>query len=576
LNLIDYFNRPSTKRQKQYEAVRAFVIDNLSAEDIATKFNYSINTVYTLIRDAKKGKLQLFPVLKLGPTHRQASNIEIEKVIQLRQKNFSVTDIYQELSKEGIAISESTVERILKDNGYEKLSRRSDKERGITKKNKIIPQRSENINFAKLEKFSVDCPVAGIYFFIPYIIESGILDVVKKCQLPESKVIGNIQAALSMLALKLIGNQRLSNVNSYDHEPGLGIFAGLNVLPKPNYMGTYSCLTSPEMLIDFQREIMSKLVENYPRYYKGNFINLDFHSIPHFGELSEMEQVWCGAKNKTMKGANTLFVQDSESNMILFTKADILRKEESLQIKEFVNYWKQVKDKVNETLVFDCKLTKYEILDELTNDAVKFITLRKRCKNLIEGTVKIPENQWKKIKLNIPKRKHVRISVFEQQVKLRGCDNIFRQIIVKDHGRINPTFIITNNAELTIYQIIEVYAKRWHIENKLSELVTFFNLNALSSPIMIRIHFDIIWTMIADTLYHIFAADLRRFEKTLSPTIFKQFVNMPGSIIYDNQNFIVKIRKRATTPILKSIQKLNKPIQVPWLDNKFFSIEWTS
>lgn len=576
MNLLDYFNKPDIKRQKQYEAVRAFVIDNLSAQEIALKYGYTVNTVYTLIRDAKQGKIQLFPSIKLGPSSRQTSTIEIDKVIQLRQKKLSVTEISQELVKEDILISESTIERILKENGFEKLSRRSYKERGITKKNKIIPQRAENLNFSNLEKFNVDCPVVGIFFFIPYIIESGILDVVKKSYLPGSKVIGNIQAALSMLAVKLIGNQRLSNISNYDHEPGFGIFAGLNVLPKTSYMGTYSCLTSEEMLIEFQSEIMNKLVEKYPNYYKGNYINLDFHSIPHYGELSEMEKVWCGAKNKTMKGANTLFVQDSESNMILFTKADILRKEESTQIKEFISYWKQIKGAVNETLVFDCKLTQYKILDELTNQNIKFITLRKRSKNLVDGTLKIPVGQWNKIKLNIPKRKHFQISVCEQQVKLRGCDNTFRQIIIKDHGRINPTFIITNDTELPLAQIIEVYAKRWHVENKLSELVAFFNLNALSSPIMIRIHFDILWTMIADTLYHIFATDLRRFEKTLSPTIFKQFVNMPGRVVYDNHNFVVKIRKRATTPILKGIEKLNKPIQVPWLNNKFLSIEWTS
>ncbi|MGB9498215.1 MAG: hypothetical protein ACKVE4_00375 [Dissulfuribacterales bacterium] len=39
--------------------------------------------------------------------------------------------------------------------------------------------------------------------------------------------------------------------------------------------------------------------------------------------------------------------------------------------------------------------------------------------------------------------------------------------------------------------ILEVYARRWRVENKLAELVAFFNLNALSSPIMICIHFDI-------------------------------------------------------------------------------------
>ena len=74
---------------------------------------------------------------------------------------------------------------------------------------------------------------------------------------------------------------------------------------------------------------------------------------------------------------------------------------------------------------------------------------------------------------------------------------------------------------------MEVYAKRWIIENKLAEMVTFFNLNALSSPIMVRVHFDIFWTIIADTLYHLFAQDLRRFEKDLAPTIFRKFIDMP-------------------------------------------------
>ena len=116
--------------------------------------------------------------------------------------------------------------------------------------------------------------------------------------------------------------------------------------------------------------------------------------------------------------------------------------------------------------------------------------------------------------------------------------------------------------------VLEVYAKRWRVENKLAELVGFFNLNALSSPIMIRIHFDILWTMVADTLYHLFAQDLRRFEKTLAPTIFKQFIDMPGRIIYDGEKFLVKIRKRSHTPILKGMEKLNHPFPVSMVIEK--------
>jgi len=124
--------------------------------------------------------------------------------------------------------------------------------------------------------------------------------------------------------------------------------------------------------------------------------------------------------------------------------------------------------------------------------------------------------------------------------------------------------------------VLEVYAKRWHIENKLSELVSFFNLNALSSPLMVRIHFDILWTIIADTLYHQFARDLRRFENKTSSSIFKKFINFPGKVVYDGDKFIVKIRKRAYTPVLLGVDKLKNPIRIPWWGNHKIEIIWSA
>jgi hypothetical protein len=423
----------------------------------------------------------------------------------------------------------------------------------------------------------MDCPSVGVFFFIPYIIESGILDIVKECQLPKSSVIGSTQACLSMLLLKLIGCHRLSYMGAYDREPGLGVFAGLNVLPKPTYMGTYSCRCSETQLMDFQSKIIKSFKKNYPDFYTSEFINLDFHSIPHFGAESEMEQVWCGAKGKTMKGVNTVLVQDSQSNAILYTRADILRKEEAEEVKKFVSYWKSLNGNVKETLVFDCKFTTCKILDELDeNDKVKFITLRKRYSKLVEETLALPEENWEKVYVAIPKRKYKRVSVCESEVKLEGCENTFRQIAVKDHGRSKPTFILTNNRDLPIKDVLIVYAKRWRVENKIAELVAFFNLNALSSPIMIRIHFDILWTVIADTLYHRLGQDLRRFENALAPQIFRNFIDMPGKVKYDGNKFEIRIRKRGHTPILKEVEKLQTPFQVPWLEGRTIEIIWTA
>jgi hypothetical protein len=50
---------------------------------------------------------------------------------------------------------------------------------------------------------------------------------------------------------------------------------------------------------------------------------------------------------------------------------------------------------------------------------------------------------------------------------------------------------------------------------------------------------------------------------------------MPGRVIYDGDKFLVKIRKRSHTPILKGIEKLQNPFPIPWLDNKTMEIVWT-
>jgi len=582
-DLYDYFENPVSSRQRQYEAVRAVVFERQSPRKVAKRYGYKPATLYALVRDARAGKLRLFPEIRKGPKQKRTPDDVQSRIVVLRKQGLSTADIAAVLAdEENVAISERTVERIVKDFGFGKLKRRTNRELGKTSKNKLIPDRSARLDFDELEPFNIDCPVAGVFFFIPYVLESGILDIVKECRLPESSDIGSLQACLSMLFFKLIGGRRLSHMENYDREPGLGVFAGLNVLPKKSYMGSYSCRCWEDQLADLQNRVVSAFRKKYPGMYTGKFVNLDFHSIPHYGEESEMEKVWCGSRGKTMKGANTVFAQDADTNAILYTRADILRREESQEVLKFVEYWKSVKSekgakgKVDETLVFDCKFSTYKVLDRLQGEKVKFVTLRKRHAKLVEDTLRLPKHVWEKMEMSIPKRKYKKVSVYESEVLLNSCKTAFRQIVVKDHGRSTPTFILTNNGDLKVKDVLEVYARRWRIEKKFSEMVMFFNLNALSSPIMIRIHFDILWTVIADTLYHLFKKDLRRFDDELSPQIFEKFVNMPGRVLYNGEKFVIKIRKRSFAPILRGVPKLQAPFNVPWLDNKPMEIEWTA
>jgi len=399
LALMDYFNQPVSQRQKQYEAVRAIVIGNDPIDQVAEKYGYQPSTIYALLRDAKAGRIALFPTVSKGPQKRQTPSDIQDTIIALRKQALSTPDIYQHLLEEGIKSSISTIQRILKVAGFAKLPRRTNRELGKCTTKKVIPERVAMLDFSTLEPFDVDTPCVGIFFFLPYILESNILDVVKRCKLPSSSDIDAVSACLSMLLLKLMGRHRLSHIGRYDQEPGLGVFAGVNVLPKATYMNTYSCRCSETQLMALQNKVICALKKQYPDFYQSDYINLDFHSIPHYGDESEMEKVWCGARGKTMKGANTVFAQDSQSNAILYTRADILRSEEANEVKKFVAFWKEVQGNVDETLVFDCKFSSYKVLDDLATDNVNFITLRKRYASLVENTLQIPDKQWQKVYL---------------------------------------------------------------------------------------------------------------------------------------------------------------------------------
>ncbi len=50
----DYFLKPSTRAQKQYEALRTCFIDGLSTKEVAAKFGCTYRAVTSLVADFRK------------------------------------------------------------------------------------------------------------------------------------------------------------------------------------------------------------------------------------------------------------------------------------------------------------------------------------------------------------------------------------------------------------------------------------------------------------------------------------------------------------------------------------------
>ena len=557
-----FFLNPQFDWQRRYEALRASFVDRLPAKVVADKFGYSPGYVRLLKHQFKHGKIDLAEPVPEGKTRRRRVTAEVRGMIRSwRSSRLSAGEIAQLLSEEGIELSVRTVERILAEEGFPKLPRRTRLEIGLTVKGAEVPQRAEAVKIDSLSGIRYDCPGAGVFLFAPFLAQFNIDKIINRANLPGSKTIPARSYLLSFLALKLLGTERYAHVGDHAFDPGLGLFAGLNVLPKCTAMSTYAYAMDEEHILRLQQSFVTQATAL--GLYDGSIINLDFHTAPHYGDESVLEKHWAGARGNVMKGALCLFAQDATSKLMLYTAADIQRTEADDQVLSFLSFWNSVQRGVKPTLVFDSRFTSYSKLSQLNTQGIRFITLRRRGKKLLRQAEQ--QSDWQRIHIPHAKRKYPNPRVHESTITLRGYKGILRQIIVSGNGHEKPTFLISNDFDTPTELLVGNYARRWRVENGIAEAVKFFHLNALSSPILVKIHFDVAMTMVADTLYTMLARKLRGFESCDAPKLYRLFVRGKGLVKVDNRGVKVTYPRRAHNPILRRVHWDLLPCRLPGL-----------
>lgn len=128
-----FFSNPKIPIQRQYEALKAFYVDALSAKDAAKKFKFSPSYFkklrVTFAKQLRSGKNQFFSKAKTGPKRRQTDAKTIDRITALRKQNHSIRDIQAFLCAENVSISLDTIDKILKADGFAPLPKRTRQER---------------------------------------------------------------------------------------------------------------------------------------------------------------------------------------------------------------------------------------------------------------------------------------------------------------------------------------------------------------------------------------------------------------------------------------------------------------
>jgi hypothetical protein len=567
MNPIDYFKTPNTIAQKQYEALRMYFVEDKTALEVAHAFGYTHRGFTTIVTEFTKqlklkGPIGLF-FKELSRGRKKIEDSIEDMIIELRKSYYSVEDIKVALDSKGISVAEKTIYNVIKAHGFARLPRRQKLVKKSLEPTNIRANKTISLDFTP-EHFSSSS--VGLLCLLPYIKDYGISDLIQASDFPQTSQISRLSSILAFVALKASNVRRYSADDLWCMDRGLGLFAGLNVLPKAAWFSSYSHNVTPAMNLKFLRALHNKWLS---LGILGDTVNMDFTTIPYWGQSDHLENNWSGKRTKALASMLAVLAQDADSGIIDYGSTNVLHKNESGVVLEFLDFYRDGNNQNDlKYLVFDSKFTNYKNLDQLDNDGIKFITIRRRGKNIVERLNNLPKNQWKTIRVERTSNKSMTISVLDEKVFLRGYDKEIRMISITGHGKIKPATIITNDFDITTEQIVRKYARRWLVEKTVSEQIEFFHLNHVSSSMVIKVDFDLVMSILTYNLFRLFALDTDRYKNIASQKVYEKFLDNSGHIEIEQNNITIKLKKKRTLPLILETMTRFEQTKYDWLDYK--------
>src|SRR5260370_40347576 len=89
-------------------------------------------------------------------------------------------------------------------------------------------------------------------------------------------------------------------------DEGLPLFAGLNAFPKKSYLSEYSCRIDPRKTDRFLTAWHHCILGT--NLLPGESLNLDFHSVPFYGEDHRVERHYVAGRSRSQPSRLVLLV----------------------------------------------------------------------------------------------------------------------------------------------------------------------------------------------------------------------------------------------------------------------------
>ncbi len=564
--------------QRRYEALRAYFVDGLTYEQAGERLGYTRWAMINLVREHRAGKLELFaPPRRPGPAPgtAPAKDAARGRVTGLRRQGLSTYEISARLAAEGTPLNRTGVGEILAGEGFGRLIRRPEPAESVSA---ATPGRDTTLPRAKVTDWDawpdrVDTTRAGLLLVLPDLAALDLPALAARAGYPGTTVIPAASWLLSLLALKLTRTRRVSHVDDLLSDPAAALLAGMAVLPKKSALTDYSYRLSHDHQQRFLAALDQKMIGQGLATAEEAIFDLDFHAVMHWGRDPALEKHYVPTRSQRARSVLTFFAQDSGNCNLVYASAGTSKATQAREVIAFCDHWENVSGTDPKMLVMDQKVTTQPVLGELNQRGVKFLTLRMRSPALIRHINSLQPADFKTITLDRP-GPHNRPRVHEDPaVKLTSYPGTARQLIVTGLGRDAPTVIITNEDHATLKALIERYARRMTIEQRLAEIIRAFSADALSSTVNLNVDLDIMLAVLAQALLAALRARLPGYAAVTPDTIQRRFLETPGQIITTSDTITIRLERRAYSPVLRKAS-LPADTRVPWLGGRTLRYEF--
>jgi transposase len=574
------FTAPDQMNHRRYEALRAFYVDGLTYAQAGERAGYTRWAMVNLVREYRAGKLELFaPPRRPGPPPgiAPAKDRARGRVIELRRDGLSTYEISARLATEGTPLNRTSVGEILAEEGFGRLLAHREPEASTSPatpgRDTRLP-RTARLDFETWPQ-RIDSGRAGLLLLVPDLVGLDLPGLVRDAGYPGTRIVPAVSWLLSLLTLKLTRTRRVSHVDDLLlSDPAAALLAGLVTLPKKSALTDYSYRTGHDHQRAFLAALDTKMIAGGLATGEQAIFDLDFHAVMHWGHDPVLEKHYLPTRSQRSRSVLTFFAQDTGTHNLVYANADIAKATQNREVIAFCDHWKALSGTDPRMLIMDQRVTTQPVLGELDARGVKFLTLRIRSPALVRQIDALTNKDFRTVTLDRP-GKYNRPKVHEaNDIRLTSYPSTVRQLIVTGLGRDAPTVIITNDTDLPTKALIEHYARRMTIEQRLAEIIQAFHADALSSTVNLNVDLDIMLCVLNQALTAALRARLPGYAAVTPDVLQRRFLETPGQIITTPDTITVRLDRRAYSPVLRQAD-LPNDTPVPWWGNRTLRYEFT-